>query len=343
MDAPAVRLQISDWLEQQEKSERFYEFVERTPLRRLLGKVGTLPRRLLILLAFLASVAYPLQQSLVRLTQEAQIRRVVLDNLHHFIPRGSVFQEEVEVSPDRVRVRVIAVLPGRLPADENRRLEEAIRAGTGRRAEVVVYNVATREDLVNLTSRLSPRPAPLPQTVEEMRAQLMATIGPAVVSTWPSDRAPLLGYQLAFDPDRPAPKLQVVFLADQDLGPLGQDAVRKTLRERTGTPSLEVAFERVPPALRLTFRSGSSALSAEDRRLLDEVAEVLRRFPRTLCVVRVSARDGKNADALAKRRIQKLQEYLVTNQQIPVERIQTRSLEGGRNDALVEISLPAQP
>jgi uncharacterized hydrophobic protein (TIGR00271 family) len=342
MDAPAVRLQISDWLEQQEKSERFYEFVERTPLRQLLGKVGTLPRRLLILLAFLASVAYPLQQSLVRLTQEAQIRRVVLDNLHEFIPRESVLQEDVEVLPDRVRVRVVAVLPGRLPPDENRRLEESIRVGTGRRAEVVVYNVATREDLATLMIRLSPLHPAAPQTVEEMRTQLVAAIGPAVVSTWPSDRAPLLGYLLSFDPDRPAPKLQVVFLADQDLGPLGQEAVRKTLRERTGTPSLDVAFERVPPAWHLTFRPRSSALSAETRRSLDEVAAVLRRFPRTQCVLRVLARDGKTLDALAKARIHGLQEYLVANQQVPAERIQGKSFEGGRNDALVEISLLPQ-
>ena len=109
MDIAKVSSRITDWQRENEKLDHFYAVIEMTSLRRLLGKVGTLPRRVLILLAFLALVSYPLQRSLIRLSHEAYIRRAVLAELSKLIPRDSVVQEDLEIDPERVHVRVANV------------------------------------------------------------------------------------------------------------------------------------------------------------------------------------------------------------------------------------------
>src|ERR1019366_6187239 len=126
MDVPAVRSKIAEWQIEKQKSDNFYAAIEATPLKQFLGKMGTLPRRALILLTFLALVAYPLQRSLIRLSSEVHIRRVILADLHKLIPLESIVREDVEIGADIVRVRAIAVLPKGVPADIDHQLEQMV-------------------------------------------------------------------------------------------------------------------------------------------------------------------------------------------------------------------------
>ena len=98
MDAVDVRDKIGEWINAHKK-EPLYDFIEDTPLRKLLSKVGSLPRRLSILAVFLAVVSFPLGRTLVQIREEAQIRRTVLNTLHRVIPRDAVFRENLEILP----------------------------------------------------------------------------------------------------------------------------------------------------------------------------------------------------------------------------------------------------
>lgn len=342
MDTAGVRAQINKWLEEHEKSEHFYEVIERTPLRRLLGRVGSLPRRVLILLIFVAMVAFPLQQTLTRLTQEARIRRVVLDELHKFIPRDAIFQEGTEIFPDRIRVRVVAVLPEGFSTERRRRLEGLLQARAGRTTQVAVYDVATREELTALTGRLIPPAQPALETSEEIRGKLWARVRPAIASAWPSDRSPLLNYRVTLEPESPVLLVHLVYLAEQDLGELGEGAVRKALRERIGSAAVGVTFERVPPALRLAFPARSANLSTRNRRQLDEVATVLQRFSRVECTLGIGAQK-EEIDPLGKQRASRIQEYLAGQKKIAPERLVPKPVEGARDVVVLELVPPAQP
>ncbi|MGH9713110.1 MAG: hypothetical protein ACRD5M_07410 [Candidatus Acidiferrales bacterium] len=220
-------------------------------------------------------------------------------------------QEDVQIGAEGVRVRVVAVLPASFPADTKRRLEDLIRTRTGRQADVVIYDVATREDLSALTGRLSARTGPIIQTLDEMRAALLSRMSSSISAAWPTGQAPLLNYNVTLDSNQPAPIIDLTFLSDQDLGPLGEAAIRKGLGDSLAAPSLEVRFNRVPASWTVHYRAGSSALSQAETELVDKVAAVLTKFPKTECTITLAAETSGNSKSLSALRLQKLQEYLV--------------------------------
>jgi uncharacterized hydrophobic protein (TIGR00271 family) len=343
MDTPEVRRRINEWLEEEEKKEPFYEFIERTPLRRLLGKVGSLPRRALILFIFLAMVTLPLQQTLSQLRQEAQVRRVVLEELYRSIPRDAIFREDLEIQPERVRLRVVAVLPGGFSPERRRELESVIRARTERPAQVTVFDVATREEVSTLTGRLA-APAPPVETLEELRARLWTRIRPAIAAAWPAERAPLAGYALIFEHEAPAATLRLAYLSDHALGELGEEAVRKMLRERLGSVGLDVKFEQLLPQAKLRFPRGSDALTADARRELDWIALVLERFPGLRCAFVAGEQQADDTAPLDAKRIENIRGYLGGKKAGP-ERILVEPAPhpGERDTVVARLVAPAQP
>lgn len=322
LDTPEVRRQINAWLEQEEKQEAFYEFIDRTPLRRLLGRVGSLPRRALILLIFLAMVAFPLQKTLNQLRREAQIRRVVLDELYKVIPRESIFREDLEISAERVRLRVVAVLPGGFTAENRRNLESLIRARTDLPAQVLVFDVATREELAAVTGRLmAPAVAPI-ETVEEIRAKLLARVRSAVAASWPNEQAPLLGYGVTLNPGATALRVNIAYLGTEDLAGLGEAALRKSLSERLGTAAVDVQMERVAPEWHLVFAPGRDVLSPAGQQALDQVTTYLDRFPGARCRILPAAERGKESTELDNRRAENVRKYLVEVRKAAPERVE---------------------
>jgi len=326
MDSPTARQQISDWLEQQESGEPFYEAIQKTPLRRMLGRVGGLPQRMLILFIFLAMVSVPLYQTLSRLRTEAQIRRSVLTETQKAIPRDAIFQENIDILPDEVRVRLVATLPGGFPAQRRQELEQAIARRAGRTVHVSVYDVATRDEVAQLTSRLAARNEPVPMSIAEMQMQLRTRVGPAVVQVWPVNEAPLISHQIVLGPGASDLLIRIQYLADDDIGEIGKEAVRRMIRDRLGE-IVNLEFERVIPAVRISFSRGSDRLGVNDRRELDRIASVLLRFPAVRCSIVSPGGAPAAGNSLESRRTKAVQVYLVSKGKIPADRIQSASTE----------------
>jgi len=340
MDAPAVREQITDWLEKQGPTERFYEAVRHTPLHRLLGKVGTFPRRLLILFLFLGLVCLPLARTLNRLVNEANTRRIVLNEIRNAIPGESLFREDVELAKDSVHVRIIAVLPEGFSPRQREQLEQVIQARTDRKADVFVYEVPTRMELTALTARAPAATLPALESLAELRDKMWMRIKPAIASVWPSDRAPLVGYDISFSPDSPRVRARLVYVADEDLGNLGQAMVQRNLRERTGSNTLELFFERIPRSWSFSFRPTAVSLSPASLRQLQELAAVLQRYPAVSCTLSVAEKRGKKKDILAQKRFENILKALAESK-ISDSRIQAKPGEGEANTALLTLVAPA--
>lgn len=341
MDITSVRGEITAWISRQEGSDVFYELVQNTPLRRVLGNVGTLPRRIGILLLFLAGVCFPLIRTFNRIVDEANTRRIVLRNVESVIPKESLFREDVNIRPDLVQVRLVAVLPKGFSDAERQQLENKIKAQSGHNAEVSVYAVATRDELIELAERTA-RPAPISvETIEELQRKMWLQLEPALASVWPSDRAPLLDTSISISQGSPAIRANLVYLADEDLGELGQQVIRKNLSERTGAKLLDVSFERIPSSWTFYFRSGADSLSSKSEQDLDSLILQLRRFPKIKCVVSVPGAKTSARDTLRQRRFRGFVAVLAENQ-IPADRIAAGPEEIVGNSLLVRLSAPPQ-
>jgi uncharacterized hydrophobic protein (TIGR00271 family) len=341
MDAPAVREKINEWLVEEEKGEKLYEALERTPLRRLMGRVGSLPRRVAILLVFMLMVAFPLGRTLLRLRDEANIRRVVFEEIGRAIPRDALLREQTDIAPDKVRVMTWAVLPDG-PELTERELEARMEGRIGRPVQVEIRSVATHEEITALAGRTT-RGEPALESVEELRARLWSRIRPAIAAAWPSDRAPLAAYSARVEPDSTTLWTQLIYISEQELGALGEAAVRRAVRARLGTGSVEVQFERLAPAAELEFPPQSTALTAEARRRLDELAALLRRFPQLGCSVVVLAPQEQEPGPRGTARATAVTEYLVQTGRIPAERISRTTATGQPDHLSLRLIPPPQP
>jgi uncharacterized hydrophobic protein (TIGR00271 family) len=322
MDAPRIRQQIAEWVEENQRHQKLYEFIERSPIRQLLGHVGSLPRRLLILMLFLASVSLPLGRALMQLREETQIRRVVLDQVRSALPRDSVFREDLAIGVERIDLRLIAVLSQENSAEIRHRLEEAIAARTARRVSVTLIDVATNDRLAQLMARPAGAVPTAPVSLEAAQAHIWSVVGPAVRAVWPQQSAPLLAYRLSMESTSSSITLHLAYAAEQDLGQLGAEAVRTALRQRVGSSVLQVQFERIAPDFALVFRPGSSQLTPEARGRLDDLADVLARFTGSTCAVSVPAPAGSRNARLSAARAEAVRKYLAEEKGIPPDRMQ---------------------
>ncbi len=310
MDSSAVRTTINEWAREHKQGDRLYQMIERTPVRQLLGHIGSLPRRLAVLVLFLGLVMLPLQQTLVRLKHEAQIRRVVRLELNKSIPRDATFREDIQFIGDVVRIRVAAVLPKTWSAEQRLGLQQTLEAATERAVQFDLVEVPTRDEL-----RAVGAAAPSIATVGDLRKRLLERVGPAVTAAWPIAAAPLVGYSLTIAPGEAGVEVHIAFLGADDLGEFGRLAVQKSIQDRAGTTTAVVSVERIPDTWSIDFARGSDALAAADTRALETLAALLRRFDRLVCDV------AAGPASLERRRADRIQTYLTETLGITAGRI----------------------
>ncbi len=347
LDTLAVRRRINEWLEETKKGERLYEAIQYTPLRRLLGRVGTLPRRIATLLIFLIMVAVPLGRTLEQLREEAYVRRTVLDELDRTF-RGEyagteIVHQEIEVQPEQVSVGITAVLPQGFTDESRMRLRERISSRIGRPVQLSVYEVATREELSTVAGAAAARASPRIETFDEIREKLWNRVRPAIAAAWPSERAPLAGYSLELEPDVECVTVRIAYLAEEELGALGEEAVRRSVRERVGASTVTMQFERIAPAQQLVFARGSATLSESALQALDALARILRRFPRARCAIIAARADASQEDNLAQRRAEAVRTYLLEQAKISTDRVEVRHAEVPASQVRLQILPPPQP
>lgn len=192
---------------------------------------------------------------------------------------------------------------------------------------------------MEITGRLAPKieaALPIP-TVEQARKQLWARVRPAIESAWPSQIAPLLKYRIAFESGSESMFLYLAYVADQDLGSLGEEAIRKVVQERTGCSQLEVELERISSRTPILFRSRSNSLTSESRESLKQVAAQLRRFPNAYCAILVPGRSQQEISARDRRRAEQIQKALAEESDIPADRLSIKSVNETGNTIVLEI------
>jgi uncharacterized hydrophobic protein (TIGR00271 family) len=341
MDTPTVREEINSWIEEQEQGERMYEALQRTPLRALFGRVGSFPRRALILSIFVLMVAFPLQRTLLQLREQTLVQRAVLDELNKVIPRESIFQQDIQVQSDLVRVRVVAVLPEGFPESTRRQLEQIIAAKSNRSAKVLVFDVATRDEVERMGGLLASRTEPKVESIEELRMKLWTRVEPAIRAAWPHAAAPLVDFSIGLLPGAAGLAVHIAYLSEKELGELGEQAVQQNVRDRLSSPGSRVSFERVSPSYDLEFAGNSSQLSRTARAELDKAAATLLRFPNLRCRLNYRGADGKDISPLEQRRLDSVRAFLTAQKKISAERLEQAAGDSPANRLRAELRVPA--
>lgn len=131
--------------------------------------------------------------------------------------------------------------------------------------------------------------------------------------------------------------IYLAYIADQDLGILGEEAIRKVIQERTGGKKVEVELERISQHTPILFRSRSNSPTSESQDSLNQVAAQIRRFPNVNCAIMVPSGGRQPIIAQYQRRAEQIQKYLAKETLMPVERLPIKSTKETGNSIMLEI------
>lgn len=201
MDSPEVRLAVAQPLLERASHDRIYHFLEsRTALSRSFAEIGKLRWRILMLVAAIGVVLFPLSDSLRRLAQEL-VARDALQRAVEIVTDGrrdTVISERANPYGETITLQLVVTDPV-----DQQRVEEAedfVQRRTQRPARLSVRRVADEQELAQLREGLlAAQPqAPTVQGLATIRADLLARLRRPLNSLWPEELACLLDYEIGF-------------------------------------------------------------------------------------------------------------------------------------------------
>ena len=245
MDSADVRMKIDYSILERASEERLYRVLKKTPLLSGFGHIGKLHWRLLMLAVVFALLFVPLRRSLLQLRDETTARGAVREAIRSLAPSGSMLLQQVDLTAESVQVRLVVTAPvDREKIDE---AEKRLIRRTGKNATIAVSRVTGEEDLARLREQLrTSAPPPPPRDINEMRTELVARLEPPLQEIWPSQTAPLVGYEIGFNKEETV--IRVRYQSRRVLEPTVEEMLSKVLQARLGVEKLRLILEReLPP------------------------------------------------------------------------------------------------
>ncbi len=241
MNTQEVRMKGAD----RRQSEQFAQRLAHGPLQRVLANGGQMQWRILILAVLLATIAVPLRRAFKQVAGETIVRGAVQNVVETLLPVGDIVSQQVEgAGRGNVSVRLISTVT--VPDEKLKDAEREIERRTGRKVEISVSSIASRNELDALMQKLNtppPAPPPKPKTLSEIHNELMQRISPVVTAAWPSE-APIQRFDVAFSPDGIV--VDVDYASAKALDSVSLELLTKALQDKLADPLLTLNAKRVP-------------------------------------------------------------------------------------------------
>ncbi len=241
MNTQEVRLKGAD----RRQAEQFAQRLSRGPLQRVIANGGQMHWRILILAVLLATIAVPLRRAFVQVAGETLVRGAVQNVVAQLLPAGDIVSQQVDPGRGNVTVRLISTVT--VPPEKLNQAEREIERRTGRKANITVSSIASRNELDALMQRLNAPPPspppPKPKTLSQIHDELMQRISPVVTAVWPTE-APIQRFDLSFSPDGIV--VDVDYASTKALDSVSLGLLTKSLQDKLADPLLTLNAKRVP-------------------------------------------------------------------------------------------------
>jgi len=249
MDAPELRKQIDGSILEHAASDRLYKTLVKTRLSRTFGDIGQVRWRVLMLVAVLGALFFPLRQSLYQLREETITRAAAKDAVRLLATPEMIITQQLDLSPQRISLRM--VVTETVPPDKIREAEKLLMRRTGREVTVAVRKVASEQELASLRERFrTPQAPPPPHDLSFIRSELVARLEQPLKEVWPTESASLLSYEIGFTPEDVLARVR--YKADTALDANAVAMLTKVLQTRLNIPRLRLVLEQeMPPRPRL--------------------------------------------------------------------------------------------
>lgn len=249
MDATAMRAAIPEDVMRRAAGNRIYTLVHDSALGRLLGDVGRLRWRIVMVAVTLAVLFVPLRSSFLQLRDETLGRAAAREVLGSLTPKDHILSEQLELLTDRMIARLVTTTT----VDKSRiaAAEAELSRRTGKPASIQVRQVANEEELISLRERLRapqsppPAPPPPPPTLGSLQPRIWGLLDAPLRSVWPGDSAELASAEAGFSKDKVT--IRIAYHSSRRISTEAQEAIRNSLRTSLALDSLDTSFDWLGP------------------------------------------------------------------------------------------------
>lgn len=245
MDAPEVRSAITESKMRHATGGRLYAFIHDSALGRLLGDVGQLRWRIVMVIGTFAILFIPLRSSLLQLRDETLCRTAAREAVRSLLPTDHVLSQQLEILPDRIIERLVTT--SAVDKQKVAAAEAELSRRTGKLTSILVRQVANEEELISLRERLrAPEPPPPPPTIKNLKNQVWPLVDEPLKSVWPSESAELLSAEVGFAKESVV--VRASYRSPRPMDAAAQETFRNALRRALGVDTLEVSLDWRGPA-----------------------------------------------------------------------------------------------
>ncbi|MFN0085401.1 MAG: DUF389 domain-containing protein [Blastocatellia bacterium] len=354
IDTSQVRERVREWRRTDRESAWVRDLLGHYQVTDKLGAIGGLRGRLMVILLPLLLILIPLSISLSQLKREItkqqaenRVRRAATEIWQqHFTrsPSGETrsFLDQLIFSEREGKLLLTLRIFDNQPYIEADRIQYARLVATrlnrpADSVQVQLIEIPTAAATASLAARAreEKRIEP-PPTVAQLRARFWSGVEAAMTGLRLPPAARLLDYRMVTGDPSPS-RIIIGYLADSDITPDAQALIAADARARLSDESLDVAFERLPPAFGpLAFRRNDASLSPASRNLLAQAAQMLQTHP--ACRVEIVAqREANEPEDLAQVRAAAVIEYFVTRAGFARERFSVAADDAAGRGALLRL------
>ncbi len=260
---------IRQWKEEELRAPFARVFFGRLGLSGVIGRSGTLRARLIVIAVFLLSLLIPLQLAFNQLKQEFRTRQAISRAQAIFdVPsRSTVLSSAFTLGDDGVDVRLQVATNELFDDHDIKRFEERVFDQAGRRVRLELVqtlgDIGKADTMRRLLTPRAPAVAPAPVRSVNGSLQDLGSVVRRIVNELPLPEDVAV-VAVRGDFAAAGPTIEVVYLADRELGPDARSMLVKLLAERTlvGSDRISTRWIQAAWTVGLSWR-GSLARSAE--------------------------------------------------------------------------------
>ncbi|MDB9539740.1 DUF389 domain-containing protein [Anabaenopsis tanganyikae CS-531] len=354
IDNHQVRERVREWRNTHPESLWVQNWLEKVPAYSKLGKIGSLPGRLLLIIITIGAIIFPLNRSLSQLgreialqQQENRIRSSAKDvwqkNFATFADgeaRSFISNISTSEQKDKLTIQLQVFTSQQYSAEEQDSYIQILASRLGRPQELLALKLVEIPTASNELLRPVPKEQP-PEpvlTIAQLQSIFVQEIQSALLDLRLPPPAKMINYELTTSPVAPL-SIRVVYLSERDIDRDAQTLVADSVRSLLDDQSVQVSMQRVATSLgAISFENQKSEIRSDDRQLLDRAGKILQQQPGLNLQMIINQRENELAE-LVLDRSQAVIEYLGLQWQISSDRIDWQTGAESQPRAVIQLTL----
>lgn len=354
IDNHQVRERVREWRNTHPESLWVQNLLEKLPAYGKLGKIGSLPGRLLLIFITIGAIIFPLNRSLSQLgreiatqQQENRIRSSAKDvwqkNFANFADgeaRSFISNISTSEQKDKLTIQLQVFTSQQYSSEEQDSYIELLASRLGRPQELLALKLVEIPTASNELLRPVPKEQP-PEpglTIAQLQSIFVQEIQSALRDLRLPPPAEMINYELTTSPVSPL-SIRVVYLSERDIDRDAQTLVADRVRSLLDDESIQVSMQRVASSLgAISFENQKSEIRSDERQLLDRAAQILRQQPSLNLKIIVNQGENELAELVVERS-QAVIEYLTSQWQISSDRINWQTGTESQPRAVLQLTV----